>query len=213
MKMKPNFPACNIANIIIKEAKADKSRSSDALHHIWYDAEKDAGYATDGKRLLRATAADFGVNRDELKTGYYDLIMIDGYPRFIPVKCSGMFPNCEAVIPVGDTVFAQFHYEKKKRADDQSRQRFLLQMLVFHASRKHYPNDPKCWQTLSEARLDAIDKSGANWQVMIYENTDATSFKHDNILFVIMPMRGIANQPVLKACGLWPEEVNETKEN
>lgn len=213
MKLKPNFPACNIANIIIKAAKADTSRSGDALHHIWYDAEKDAGYATDGKRLLRATAADFGVNRDELKTGYYDLAMIDGYPRFIPVKCSYPFPNVEAVIPAGNTVFAEFHYWKKKEPDDQSRQKFLLQMLVFHASRKRYPNDPKCWQTLSEARLDAIDKSGTDWQVMIYENTDPISFKHDTIHFVLMPMRGMGDQQVLKACGLWPEEINETKEN
>ena len=214
MKQKPNFPACNIANIIIKEAKADTSRSGDALHHIWYDAEKDAGYATDGKRLLRAAAADFGVNRDELKTGYYDLVMIDGYPRFIPVKCSGMFPNCEAVIPAGDAIFARIHYEKKKRADDQSRQKFLLQMLVFHASRKRYPNDPKCWQTLSEVRLDAIDKSGTDWQIEIYSRLDPICFKHGNILFVLMPMRGMGDQQVvLKACGLWPEEVNETKEN
>ena len=86
-------------------------------------------------------------------------------------------------------------------------------MLVFHASRKRYPNDPKCWQTLSEARLDAIDKSGTDWQVMIYENIDPISFKHDTIHFVLMPMRGMGDQRVLKACGLWPEEANETKEN
>ena len=207
---KPNFPAFNIASVITKAARAGKSLNQ-SLQYVWYDAEKGFGYATDGKQLLRARAADFGANPENLKTGYYAPITVDGYPRLVPVECVYTFPNCEAVIPSGqgDSVFAEMSYQyHKSDAASNNRQRFMLNLLVFHASKNRAPKKPGNLLILSDSTLEAVDKSGTDWHISIYSRPFAVTFRHDEITVVAMPVKGFDNQvalETLEACGLWPK--------